>query len=414
MKKLITLIYLLTLSFSLFSQETTNTKADTLRKDALNVFISASDYMKQEVPFINYVRDKEVADLIVIDTYQHTGSGGGEYTFYVEGNNRYKGIRDTVSFNIYPFETDDEVREKGVRVFKMGLMKYLINTPLADYIDINFSEAISDEVSTDRWNSWVFQTSLGGGMGGSQSVNGYMVGTELNISRVTQKWKLNFNTDFNFTLQEIDYGSIQATSIKRDGRGSLDIVRSLSEHWSLGISADAFTNLYTNHDLGLSIEPVIEYNFYPYAEAERRRFTVFYSIGYNYSDYADTTAYFKVKEGLASHKIMASYRIIEQWGHIGASAQWSNYLKDFSLNRLSLGGEASIRVAKGLNIRLQTGYSFIHDQISLRKGEATVEEVLLQQNELSTTFSFMSSIGISYTFGSLYNNVVNPRLDVIF
>jgi hypothetical protein len=36
-------------------------------------------------------------------------------------------------------------------------------------------------------------------------------------------------------------------------------------------------------------------------------------------------------------------------------------------------------------------------------------EVLLRLRELATEYSFDFGVGLSYTFGSIYNNVVNPR-----
>ena len=48
----------------------------------------------------------------------------------------------------------------------------------------------------------------------------------------------------------------------------------------------------------------------------------------------------------------------------------------------------------------------INDQISLPREEASIEDILLGQSQLATNFE----TGLSYTFGSLYNNVINTRL----
>jgi hypothetical protein len=45
----------------------------------------------------------------------------------------------------------------------------------------------------------------------------------------------------------------------------------------------------------------------------------------------------------------------------------------------------------------------------LVKAGATTEEVLLRRRELATQFQYFTSFGLNYTFGSIYNNVVNPR-----
>ncbi|MBI5325982.1 MAG: hypothetical protein HZB41_12040, partial [Ignavibacteriae bacterium] len=55
------------------------------------------------------------------------------------------------------------------------------------------------------------------------------------------------------------------------------------------------------------------------------------------------------------------------------------------------------------------GFSMIHDQLYLPKEGATLEEILLRRKALETTYSYFVSFGLSYTFGSVYSNVVNPR-----
>jgi len=52
----------------------------------------------------------------------------------------------------------------------------------------------------------------------------------------------------------------------------------------------------------------------------------------------------------------------------------------------------------------------IHDQLHIPKGDASLEEVLLRRRDLLTTYEYEVNVGFSYTFGSIYNNVVNTRL----
>jgi hypothetical protein len=37
--------------------------------------------------------------------------------------------------------------------------------------------------------------------------------------------------------------------------------------------------------------------------------------------------------------------------------------------------------------------------------------VLTQQRALQTSYQYNAFVGLSYTFGSIFNSVVNPRLD---
>ena len=208
----------------------------------------APSYIKKEVPFINYVRDKEVADLIIIDTRQETGSGGSEITFFIEGQFRCSGVMDTVKFYISPDDTEEEIRSKQVRLLKMVLMRYIIGTPLEEFVDITFSESISEEVSSDKWNNWVFETAIYGSLDGRESLKSSTLGTDLNADWVTSEWKINIGLNYDRSYTVYDYGDIHTSNTNKFTNVSGDVVKSLSNHWSVGLSADFFNSIYSNYD----------------------------------------------------------------------------------------------------------------------------------------------------------------------
>ena len=70
----------------------------------------------------------------------------------------------------------------------------------------------------------------------------------------------------------------------------------------------------------------------------------------------------------------------------------------------------SVRLFKGLAIRFSGNFEIIRDQINLPAGSASIEDVLLQQKQIATDFELGFSVGLSYTFGSAFNNVINTRL----
>ena len=72
-------------------------------------------------------------------------------------------------------------------------------------------------------------------------------------------------------------------------------------------------------------------------------------------------------------------------------------------------GSVGVRITKGLELSIGGSFSIIHDQLNLVKGEASTEEILLRIKELETSFQYYMHVGISYTFGAIYNNVLNPR-----
>ena len=59
--------------------------------------------------------------------------------------------------------------------------------------------------------------------------------------------------------------------------------------------------------------------------------------------------------------------------------------------------------------RLNGFVARVKDQINLPAGDLTPAEILVSQRQLGTNYEYHTSIGLAYTFGSLFNNVVNPR-----
>lgn len=51
----------------------------------------------------------------------------------------------------------------------------------------------------------------------------------------------------------------------------------------------------------------------------------------------------------------------------------------------------------------------MRDQIFLERSGVTDEEILLRWRQLATDSQYRFRIGITYAFGSIYNNVVNLR-----
>jgi hypothetical protein len=99
----------------------------------------------------------------------------------------------------------------------------------------------------------------------------------------------------------------------------------------------------------------------------------------------------------------------QKWGTINISMEGSNYFHNFSFNRLRLNAELNLRIYKGLSLTIYGGAQLVHDQLNLPKGDVSSEDVLLRRRQLASQYNYWGSIGLSYSFGSIYNNVVNPR-----
>ena len=116
-----------------------------------------------------------------------------------------------------------------------------------------------------------------------------------------------------------------------------------------------------------------------------------------------------MKESLFDENLSATFELKERWGSVRTTLEGSNYFHDFNKNRLELFSDINIRIVEGLSLDLYGSITMLRDQLSLPKESATEEEVLLHQRQLATDYDYYTSIGLRYTFGSIYSNVVNPR-----
>jgi hypothetical protein len=397
------------LSFFTFIPSFSQTASDTLRKDALRVYMETTDYLRKEIPYINYVRDIKDAQVYIISSSQKTGSGGREYSYFLVGQERFIGMKDTLIFRSSPDDTDDRVREGQVEVLKQGLMRYVMATPLAKHIKISFTEPMASEVTTDKWDSWVFSAGISGMLQGQRSYNSNQIFSSLTARRITSELKMDFDLDYDYNLDKFTIDDQEVNSINNSKSFEVLMVKSINEHWSVGGETEIESSTYRNYKLKTTIMPGIEYDIYPYSESTRRQIRLLYSAGFLYQSYSDTTIFDKMQESLWGHSLKAAYQVVQKWGSVNLSLDWFNYFHDWSKNNLSLDGGIEVRIAKGLSLQVGGGAAMIHDQLALVKGGATREEILLKRKELATVFSYFTYFGLSYTFGSIYNNVVNPR-----
>ena len=238
------------------------------------------------------------------------------------------------------------------------------------------------------------------------------LGLDLRADRVTERWKTRVRLGEDYEEESFDIDGERITSIRRDFNGSLLLVRSLGRHWSAGVRLGAGSSTFRNQRLGILIAPAVEYDLYPYDEATRRQLYIQYSVGGRYFRYQDTTVYFKVRETLPFESLHLSYMQKQTWGSLEAQVAGYHFLHDLGKSRLNFNAGASIRIIKGLAFQFSGQYSVIHDQLYLPKGELTREEVLLRQTQLATGYQAFIYAGLSYTFGSVFNNVVNPRFSI--
>ncbi len=374
-----------------------------------------SDYIRTEIAYVDWVRDRTASDVDVLTSTQSTGAGGTKYTFTFIGRRQFAGMADTLAFSMEPGAASDDVRKAMVRVLKTGLVRYLAHTQAGSQLRIAFASGKKSPEQTmpkhDPWNAWVFTTSMNGNVYSEQSTRYDYLSGSLTASRTTAAWKLRLSTNENYNESRY-YIQDPDTTIVNIQRGfglSALIVKSLTDHWSAGFTGSLTSSTYLNEKRDLRLEPAIEYDIWPYAESTRRQLRIQYGIGMKAFAYNDTTIFLKTSETVPVHTLSVAYAQQEPWGSLNVGADGSSYLNDGSKHSASVNTGISLHVVRGLSLNLNVFYSSLHDQLYLPKGTATQAEVLLQQRQLLTSYRWQGFFGLSYTFGSLLNNVVNPR-----
>jgi len=193
------------ISLSGFSQEA-KAPADSIRKGALRLFLDCMscdiNYTREEIPYVNYVRDTREADVYLLVTSQNSGSGGNQYTFTFEGLEQFKGMHDTLIYTSNPDETSTIVREKKTNMMKMGLMRYVARTPLANEIEITNNRSLQQAEVIDRWNNWVIELQTSPRFNAEESYKRFYISNSMNISRVTEDFKLEVELDMSNNKQK--------------------------------------------------------------------------------------------------------------------------------------------------------------------------------------------------------------------
>lgn len=368
-------------------------------------------HIRREITFVDYVREREVADVHMLVTVEGTGSGGRAYTFHAIGLGSFEGQRHELTYTSPPTATEDDERSGVVRTLKVALVPFLMQTSAADRLSVEIETSEQDEIDNaeDPWNGWTVEL-YGDGFGDMESSQySFHLRYGVYVDRVTEDWKIRMRPYFNYNVDQFEQDDEKIRSeSRRDGFDSY-VIRSIDDHWSVGLFADVFSSTFDNVDLRIRGSAGIEYSLFPYQEASRRQLTLTYGAGLGHATYRDTTIFGQIAEFLPHHVVEAEYELIQPWGSLDFGIEGSQYLHDLDKYRIEFDGGVSIRLLQGLSLRFWSELDLVHDQLNLPTGDASLEELLLRRRQLATSFELSGSVGFRYRFGSIYNNVVNTR-----
>jgi hypothetical protein len=373
------------------------------------------DFVKTELSAFDFVRDRFLSSVEMLVIRQDGANGGSFFT--VEFLGRRKGERepsqhDTLTFSTNQSDTDDMIRQKLLKTLKLGLVRYALNTSAQDMLTVDFKKREQTELTKqkDPWDYWVFSLGLNGNIDAESNYSQIRLNGWGAITRTTSESRVTLNSWYG---QNNNSFTVDGETINRSRKnyGAFgQYVYSLDEHWSVGATYMGEHSVFRNLEFAQRITPGVEYNFFPYSENTRRQLRVVYEVGYQHFRYMEETVFSRMAEGRAIHRLWLIADVNQSWGSINAALRGVNFLDNFSQHRFTLDARLNLRLVEGLSLNLFASASYIRDQISLAKASVDKASALLQNQQLPTAFSYSSWVGLTYTFGSIFNSVVNPRM----
>jgi hypothetical protein len=310
-------------------------------------------------------------------------------------------------------DTEDTQRQRLATAITIGLLNYLSSDGVRGGLNVQVEQTAQPGQAaplTDPWNFWVMSLQGSIAMSGEESSRRVDLGAEFAADRITDDWKITFGVEIEQRREDFDLDEDKPLRAER-GQRDFDglVARSLTDHWSVGGRGSIDSSTFDNHAIRTFIGPAIEYNLFPYSEYTRRQLRIGYALGPYYARYNEETLLFKMSDRTTRQELSLTMDQREPWGSLQAEVEYSTFLPDASRSRVELDGEVNVRLARGLSLAVEGATSRIRDQLSIPRRGVTSEEVLLRLRRLRSGYEYNLQIGLTYTFGSIFNTIVNPR-----
>jgi len=425
---IIILLLLISSPFELFSQ-TTDSSETKINEETISVFLDCrgcdANFIRTEIQFVNFVRDQALADLHLLILRQGSANGAQFLIDYIDQRYPDKPVNKLI-YDSFDYQTEEEVRNGLVTTIQLGLVSYLIDKRVLTRLSLDFEPLERQESGNfeedDPWNNWLFEIGFSGNTSGQQNQRSFNFNGDSRATRITNEWKLRFSMWGRFNRRVVnetetvingtDTSSVQTTEFfDRSSRNYFGLVaKTINDHWSVGFYSRYRSDTFVNIDTQLGITPAIEYSLFPYEEFTRREVTARIGVVASYYNYSETTFLLQDEEFLFRPEIDLRADFTQPWGRLRAGVEGGAFLNDITLNRFEFDARINLRVSKFLSVFLDGRYSIIGDQVSLPAGDLSAEELLAGVRQQPTSFSYRGSFGFEVQFGSIYNNIVNPRM----
>ncbi len=371
------------------------------------------NYIRTNIEFVNYVRDQDDADVYLRITDSRT-AGGREYTLHFRGIEPFSDRSDTLTYRTRDTDSSDEERAGLVRYIKVGLVPFASRTNAIENLNVFYDppEVLDEPEIEDPWNNWVFDVNMRSNISGEESELNIGLYTGLSAERITHRWKIRTRARAELRRRNLELTD-RTLKINRDwGEYWGMAAYSINDHFSVGLFSRVNFSRTGNIALNAELAPAIEYNFFPYGEYQERRFLISYSITPAHRRYYETTVFLQDTENIIQQELSTRLRFDQPWGRIDIRVSGSNFFHSRDIYRINFNPSFDIRVVRGLSVSISGRYRIINDQLAIPLPDDVDPDdpiSIIEGTERPTSYDYRISFGFSYTFGSRYSNVVNPR-----
>jgi len=388
----------------------------TVFLDCQNVYCDRN-YFLTEMPYVLLTQDRLDAEVHVMMTALSTGAGGQQITMTIIGQRRFAGRVDTLSTSIPPNSTEDQHRREMVRVLRLALAPMLLRTAAASQFALNYTAPTGAQATTgtagvnDPWNFWVYRTSANGNVGAQSRSSDYSFELNASANRITEASKTIFDFEWEYNASRFELDSSEVRFALRSAEFEAVYLKSVTDHWSTGIGANIGLDEFRNQDFNASLDIAAEWNYYPWSQATRKQFVFIAGLSNRYFEYAEETIFERKSEFRTALVTKIANETRQPWGSLFAGVEHIRYLHNVDTYSATLYVYMDVRVSRGFSIWFGGDASKVNDQLYLPRGDAEDDEVLTQQRDLATAYRVNAYAGLSFTFGSIFNSVVNPRFN---
>lgn len=383
----------------------------------LDCFDCFPQFLRDEISFVDFVRQAQDADVHLLSRSQETGGGGREVLLRFVGRGRFEGHDHDLRALTIASDTENTRREVILRTVIVGLLDYVAHDGIPAGVSLTVSTEERPATAApmdDPWNQWVFSVRGETWVNRDEQSSDRILRLDYGADRITEDWKITIGGRINqnnqtFTLNQGEPDESELEVVRRDRNLSGFIAKSLGPHWSAGFRGRVASSTFSNNEFTVGVAPAVEFSVFPYSQYASRQLRVRYDLGLDRVRYNEVTIFDKLEETLWRQQMSVRIEQRQTWGSLYGGFDFNQYLHDLERYRLEVQGSTSIRLARGLSLNVSGEASRIRDQISLPRRGATPEEVLLSLRQLQSGYELGFRVGLTYSFGSLFNNIVNPR-----